>query len=504
MEQDKPESNEKTPIIIPITQRKRRRRRKYRSSKWLNAKNIGKQLKNHNNIQLLATFLGVIVGLIVGILLNLFSKPSESVLELLHLPGDLLLRMLNCLIVPLVVTSMVTSINSLGDVRKAGRIGLYAVVYYIITTVFAVTIGLIMVNVLQPGRRGGEFPIEPIPHRDDPRCPKASNSSLDNVLAIFRDAFPSNLVDAASNEILCHLNILGLIVFSLVFGGVLSTMGEEGEPVRRFFDSLNKAIMRLVFLVIWYAPVGICFLIIWRLAKERHLKNVIQQLGFFILTVFAGLGVHSLIVIPLIYLIFVRKNPLKHLFGLSSALMTALGTSSSSATMPLTMRCCENNLGLNTQVINFMIPLGATINMDGTALYEAVAAVFIAQSLNIKLNIASMIMIAFTATLASIGAAGIPEAGLVTMIMVVESVGLPVEGIGLILAVDWFLDRFRTMVNVWGDTVGVAVVDKLLSNKLDNKGLLISQDNKDNDLDEQKNDTTVEHHRYRKFSCFAQ
>eukprot|EP01027_Heterolobosea_sp_BB2_P016488 GEZU01023479.1.p2 GENE.GEZU01023479.1~~GEZU01023479.1.p2 ORF type:complete len:245 (+),score=49.92 GEZU01023479.1:1101-1835(+) len=202
------------------------------------------------------------------------------------------------------------------------------------------------------------------------------------------------------------------------------------------------------------------FLIIWRLGREPNFWAMLTQLGWYVLTVLAGLAIHSFITLPIIYFALLRKNPFKHLYGVMQALLTAFGTASSSATLPLTITCCEKNLGISSRTTRFVLPLGATVNMDGTALYEAVAAIFMAQAMNIQLSITKNVVVALTATLASIGAAGIPEAGLITMVMVVESIGLPQEAIGLILAVDWFLDRFRTVVNVFGDTVGAAVVDK--------------------------------------------
>ncbi len=267
---------------------------------------------------------------------------------------------------------------------------------------------------------------------------------------------PTNVFKA-----MVDMDVLPLIVFSLLFGGVLTTLGERARPVIDFFNGLNDAVMKIVQIVIALAPVGIFALIAARMGASGGWAGFwpeLVRLAWYASTVILGLIIHGLITLPLILLLFARRNVLRYVRNMLTALSTAFSTASSSATLPLTVECVEKKNGISNRVASFVLPLGATINMDGTALYEAVAAVFIAQVYGIALGPVEQVIVFLTATLASIGAAGIPEAGLVTMVMVLRAVDLPIEGISLLLVIDWFLDRCRTTVNVWGDAVGAAVV----------------------------------------------
>ncbi|KAF6307168.1 solute carrier family 1 member 6 [Rhinolophus ferrumequinum] len=263
------------------------------------------------------------------------------------------------------------------------------------------------------------------------------------------------------------INALGLVVFSVAFGLVIGGMKHKGRVLRDFFDSLNEAIMRLVGIIIWYAPVGILFLIAGKILEMEDMAVLGGQLGMYTLTVIVGLFLHAGGVLPLIYFLITHRNPFPFIGGMLQALITAMGTSSSSATLPITFRCLEEGLGVDRRITRFVLPVGATVNMDGTALYEALAAIFIAQVNNYELNLGQITTISITATAASVGAAGIPQAGLVTMVIVLTSVGLPTEDITLIIAVDWFLDRLRTMTNVLGDSIGAAVIEHLSQRELE-------------------------------------
>nr|KAF6356017.1 solute carrier family 1 member 3 [Myotis myotis] len=254
----------------------------------------------------------------------------------------------------------------------------------------------------------------------------------------------------------------------MCFGFVIGNMKEQGQALRDFFDSLNEAIMRLVAVIMWYAPLGILFLIAGKIVEMEDMGVIGGQLAMYTMTVIIGLLIHAVIVLPLLYFLVTRKNPWVFIGGLLQALITALGTSSSSATLPITFKCLEENNGVDKRVTRFVLPVGATINMDGTALYEALAAIFIAQVNNFDLNFGQIITISITATAASIGAAGIPQAGLVTMVIVLTSVGLPTDDITLIIAVDWFLDRLRTTTNVLGDSLGAGIVEHLSRHELKN------------------------------------
>ncbi len=367
--------------------------------------------------------------------------------------GGFFLDALMMMVVPLVVSSMIVGISGLGDVRRLGRTGATAFLYYLATTGLAVLIGIILVNILRPGFGFGfEWAGGGVPE-------SVQGKETTGLVDIFRSLVTPNLIDAAAET-----RILPLIVFSLLFGGVLTTIGEKGKPVIRFFEGVNEAILKIVLLVLFIAPVGIFALVASRLGQAGGgdaFFAEIARIGLFAFTVIAGLAIHGVVVLPLILLFVARRNPWKHFTHVATALTTAFSTASSSASLPVTIRAAEERAGLSKRSSLFILPLGATVNMDGTALYESVAAIFIAQAYGIDLSAADQVVIFLTATLASIGAAGIPEAGLVTMVIVLRAVGLPLEGIGMILAIDWFLDRCRTTVNVWGDTVGAAVLDRI-------------------------------------------
>ncbi|MHC4473806.1 MAG: dicarboxylate/amino acid:cation symporter, partial [Planctomycetota bacterium] len=245
--------------------------------------------------------------------------------------------------------------------------------------------------------------------------------------------------------------------------GILTTLGATGKPVLDFFLGANRAVMEMVRLIMWLAPPGIFGLVAGRLGAEgggEAIWRLVEMLGAYAGTVLAGLGIHSLVILPLILRFVGKRNPLKYAVGVGRALLTAFSTASSSATLPVTIESVVRNNKVSERSSNFVLPLGATVNMDGTALYEAVAVMFIAQAYGIDLGPAEQVIIFLTATLASVGAAGIPEAGLVTMVMVLAAVNIPIGGMALILVIDWFLDRCRTTVNVWGDSVGAAVIDR--------------------------------------------
>jgi Na+/H+-dicarboxylate symporter len=390
--------------------------------------------------------IGIFAGLILGGILGWVMGPQAAMFGWL---GVLFLRALKMIIVPLIVASMIVGITSLGDIRRLGRTGLVTVLYYLATTALAVAIGLILVNLIQPGTGGSEVAIPS----------EVSSSSEDfSFLDVILGMIPENVVEAAAN-----LEILPLIVFSLLFGGVLTTIGEKGTPLVRLFQGLNDVIMRLVHLIMWFAPVGIFGLVAGKMGEVGGGAAFVAELvkvGKYSMTVIVGLLIHALVILPALLSLFGGRAPWRYLRNMIPALTTAFSTASSSATLPVTFECVEGNNKVASSSADLVLPLGATINMDGTALYEAVAAMFIAQSYGIHLGLGEQLVIFLTATLAAIGAAGIPEAGLVTMVLVLQSVGLPLEGIGIILSIDWFLDRWRTTVNVWGDSVGAAVVER--------------------------------------------
>lgn len=381
--------------------------------------------------------------------------------ELTQFVGDLFLQVLKLLVIPLVVTSMITGITSLGDVRRIGRVGTWTIIYYMSTGGLAVLLGMILVQVIQPGVDADDT----FSYVTQNVLAKEDTSILGTFLDVFRGdeddpgsgMFPSNIFLAASKT-----NVLALLVFALIFGGALTTIGEKGRLPIAFFHGANEAVMQMVHLVMYFAPIGIFGLVAFNIARNGGgdaFGEELQRLGWYVTTVVVGLTVHS-IVLAVLLAVLARRNPVRYTYGMLQALLTALSTASSSATLPITMECCEENNGVSNRSAGFVLPLGATVNMDGTALYEAVAVIFIAQSIGFPLGGGALLVIFLTATLAAIGAAGIPEAGLVTMVIVLTAVGLPTTGIGTILAIDWFLDRLRTTVNVYGDSIGAGIVDR--------------------------------------------
>ncbi len=376
--------------------------------------------------------------------------------------GRIFIQMLFAMVVPLIVTSMVVGIASLGDIRKVGRTGVVTLVYFLLTTGIAVLLGLILVNLIQPGM--GATPSGEIAERFAGRA--AQTSFWGAIIAMVESLFPRNLFAAMSEG-----QVLPLILFSLVLGGVLTTIGAKGKVVLEVFEGLNEAVLRIVMLILYVAPIGVFGLVAGKIGTEivsngqAHLLGEFEKLLRYMMTVVVGLVIHGGIILPLILVVLARRPILRFVTGFGQALLTAFSTASSSATLPVTLECAVDRAGISRASSYFVIPLGATVNMNGTALYEAVAVMFIAQAFGLEMTVTQQVIIFLTATLAAIGAAGIPEAGLVTMLIVFRAVNFPdpiiEQGLTFILAVDWFLDRCRTTINVWGDCVGAAVVDRL-------------------------------------------
>lgn len=398
---------------------------------------------SHAGYLLWAILAGVIAGIVCGALFG----PAMLAVEWI---GTLFLNALKMTIIPLIIAAVVSGVASLGDVRKLGRVGAYTVLYYASTTAVAVALGLLVVNVIQPGNGVAELSRE-IPSGVAGREP---TGFADIVLSMVSP----NLVAAAAET-----QLLPIIVFALLFAAALTTTGTRGETVIAFFDGLNETMMKIVVWIMYLAPLGIFALVAAQLGKAGGGAAFLAQIGAvgkYVATVLIGLSLH--VVFLFVVLRVIGRRGFDYLRTLLRALLTAFGTASSSATLPLTMECARE-AGADERAVRFVLPLGATINMDGTALYEAAAVMFIAQAYGFDMGLTEQLVIFLTATLAAIGAAGIPQAGLVTMILVLSAVKLPLEGIGLLLAVDWFLDRFRTAVNVWGDAVGTAVIARLFT-----------------------------------------
>ncbi|XP_022245179.1 excitatory amino acid transporter-like [Limulus polyphemus] len=490
-EQSFPEINAKTPMlhdstnVIRMTEPSNSCGKKF--LEWIKT-----------NLLLVLTILGVFLGVLLGFLAR-FGNYGEEAIMLVSFPGDILMRMLKMLILPLIISSMISGLAQL-DAKSSGRMGSRALVYYFATTMLAAVLGITLVSAIHPGDPSIKEGVET--DSEDKNV-----YTLDAFLDLIRNMFPENLLQACFQQVETTYtkvkakpsigrtgtnltnqtefenvtqyiqkrgfvykdgtNVLGLIIFCIAFGVICSQLGEEGEMMVNFFVILNDIIMKIVVLVMWYSPFGIMSLIIGKIMDIKDLARTAQQLGLYMLTVITGLIIHAGLTLPLLYFAITRKNPLTFVKGMLQAWITALGTASSAATLPVTFRCLEENNHIDKRVTRFVLPVGATVNMDGTALYEAVAAIFIAQMNGIELAAGQVIAVSLTATAASIGAASVPSAGLVTMLLVLSAVGLPTKDITMIVAVDWLLDRLRTSINVLGDAFGAGIVHHLSKAELD-------------------------------------
>ena len=398
-----------------------------------------------------------IAAAIVAAIALAFAAPSFAMR--FAIGGEIFLNLLTMMVVPLVVASVMSGIIGLGDVSKLGRPGGLAITYYVTTTVLAVLVGLILVNLIQPGSGVDPATLEAGAAEGGAVAAGREDMGFGTILRnLALMLFTNNLFRSATEG-----SLLPLIIFSIMFAGVLTTMGDRVSRITALIVQVNEALLSFVLFLMKLAPVGIFCLVTARFGEAQQgggLVAVLVQTGAYFVTVLLGLAVHALLTLPLILWIFTKRNPFRFMTQMAQALLTAFSTASSSATLPISRECAVGNAKVSRRSVDFVLPLGATINMDGTALYEAVAAIFIAQAIGFELSIVQQVVVAVTATLAAIGAAGIPEAGLVTMVIVLNAVGLPLEYIGLILSVDWLLDRFRTTVNVFGDAAGAAVVER--------------------------------------------
>lgn len=362
--------------------------------------------------------------------------------------GELFLRALRMIIVPLILTSIVSGVANIGDAHNLGRLGLKTFAYYISTSFFAILTGLILVNVIQPGV-GADMGLR----SEVPELAATSGNLGDIIMRMV----PTNIFDS-----LASAQMLSIIFFSILFGFSVTRVNEKYKVILTdFFNGGFEVMMKITHVVIKFTPLGILGIVAGVVAEQAdNLMSLVSSLGLYMAAVLLGLIFHALITLPLIIKLVAKVNPLLHAKALSAPLLTAFSTSSSSATLPLTMDAVENNSGVSNKITSFVLPLGSTVNMDGTALYECVAAMFIAQAYGIELGFLMQMVVVVTALFASIGAAGIPMAGLVMISVILSAVGLPLEGVGLILAVDRLLDMCRTTVNVWSDSCGAVTIAK--------------------------------------------
>ncbi len=407
------------------------------------------KLKLHWQI-LIALALAVLVGLLVGRDAGIFGVTFYSVFDFL---GKLFLNALKMLIVPLIVSSIIVGVAGLGGSEHLGRLGGKTLGYYATTSLFAILVGLTMVNLIEPGVVEGD-PKEVFGFSADAAAleEKVGDKDGGDVVEVFLRMIPTNVMAAAAEG-----QMLGLIFFSLLYGFFVTRIPEKYATTQfNFFQGTFEIMMGITDLIMKFAPLGV-FALVAKTVADTGLE-AFGPLALFFFTVVLALAVHFLVVLPLLLSVIGRVSPMRHYSAMGAALLTAFSTASSSATLPVTMDCVEKNAGVSNRTTSFVLPLGATVNMDGTALYECVAAIFIAQAYGLELSFATQFLIVMLALLTSIGVAGIPAASLVAIAIILAAVGLPLEGIGLILAVDRILDMMRTAVNVFSDSCGAVVI----------------------------------------------
>lgn len=403
---------------------------------------------------LIALVLAVVAGSITGTELGLFGVSFYSIYAFF---GTLFLNALKMLIVPLIVSSIIVGIAGIGDAGALGRLGGKTLLYYATTSLLAILTGLVLVNMIQPGIVDGEPAREIIGLSEDTAeiTEQVAGRDAGDVVEIFLRMIPVNVVDAAAQG-----QMLGLIFFSLLFGYfMLHIEKSRSDTLMDFWQGVFDVMMKITDLVMKFAPYGV-FALVAKVVATSGLAAFKPLLSFFF-TVLLALAFHVLVTMPLILrLVGGVKNPFRHFRAMAPALLTSFSTASSSATLPITMECVEKNAGVSNRTSSFVLPLGATVNMDGTALYECVAALFIAQAYGLELSFATQFTVVVIALLTSIGVAGIPAASLVAITIILAAMGLPAEAIGLILAVDRVLDMARTSVNVFSDSCGAVVIAK--------------------------------------------
>ncbi|XP_029673291.1 excitatory amino acid transporter 3-like [Formica exsecta] len=445
--------------------------------------NLMLSLSKHKLI--ISTMVGVTAGTICGMSLKHYSEKSWSDRDIMYLkfPGEVFLRVVNCLILPLVTSSIISATCNLS---KSGPIGLMALYYYLTTTTIGIILCVILVETIRPGEL----------MRNENIIVSTSTKTfmtVDTILDLFRNLFPENIVLACmyqyqtilekptnantsvsieewsiTSEYVAGTNVLGLVFYSLLLGLAIGNIGTKGKPLSDFFNSLTDVMMKIMKWITLIAPIGASFLIAGRILEIDDFSNMISHLGFYILTVFIGLILQGFVILPFLHWIITRKSSYKIISKLGPSFATAIGTSSSTATVPYTIRCLED-LGINHKITKFLVPIGAAINMDGIALYETVGAIFIIQLRGLQFSLFKIIVISITCTVSCVGAAGIPSGGYMMLIMVLNSIGVPVEDVTLIIATDWFVDRFRTTINIIGDALGASIISHFCKEDLEDE-----------------------------------
>ena len=403
--------------------------------------------------------IGMILGILIGIIFSNFEGGKEIIQNWIKPFGKIFINSLKLIAVPLILASLIKGVSDLKDISKLSIMGFRTIVLYIVTTVIAVSIGLVLVNLIKPGNSISDktrkelvqnYAENAVKYKDAAKKQKDSGP-----LQALIDLVPQNIVNAASN----NRNMLQVIFFAVFFGiGLILIEEKKAKPVKDFFDGFNEVILKMIDLIMLTAPYGV-FALLAALVVESPNIDLFKALGWYALTVVLGLAI-MIVFYNLLIASFTKKSPSFFMKGIAPAQLLAFSTSSSAATLPVTMERVTEHLGVDEEVSSFVLPIGATINMDGTSLYQAVAAVFIAQAFGMDLTLSQQLGIIVTATLASIGSAAVPGAGMVMLIIVLQQAGIPEAGLALIFAIDRPLDMCRTTVNVTGDATVATIVAK--------------------------------------------
>merc|ERR1712001_392805 len=428
------------------------------------------------NLLLVITFSGVFLGVFIGIVLKPLDLDNMSISYIAY-PGELFMRLLKLMILPLIIASIITGSASL-NAKMNGMVALRTIVYFLTTSLISALVGLVLVLWIHPGDPETKKLV------GDGNTEERKIDVVDNFLDLGRNLFPDNLFQAsfqtAHTEYLnvdgkditkvayrSGTNTLGIIFFCLAFGTVLGSLGKAGKTVIDFFVVIDEDINKMVYGIMWISPIGIGSVICAKILSVADLAMVMSQLGWFIITVVGGVYLYQFSILQSIYFIFVRKNPFVFWAGLFQTWMTAFATASTAAALPITFRCMSEKNHVDPRISKFVLPIGATVNMDGTALFVTVASIFIAQINGMTLNAGDLVTVVLTATATSVAAASVPSAALVLMLIVLSAIDAPVQDVSLLWAVDWFVDRCRTTNNMLGDCYGAAVVEALSKKELE-------------------------------------
>ena len=403
--------------------------------------------------------IGMALGVLFGLILSFLDNGDRFISDYIKPFGTIFINLLKLIAVPLILASLIKGVSDLKDISKLSKMGGRTIITYLITTLTAVIIGLVLVNVIEPGKSisvetRNEL-VEAYSTDTKAKQEAAAKQRESGPLKALVDMVPSNIFLAASN----NRNMLQVIFFALFFGiGMILLPGKEVKAVKEFFDSFNVIILKLIDLIMLSAPYGV-FALLAALVVEAPSIELFKALALYAITLLLGLSI-MIFIYTIVVQLFTKKKISFFMKGMAPAQLLAFSTSSSAATLPVTMECVKDKLGVDKEVASFVLPIGATINMDGTSVYQGVAAVFIAQAFGLDLSLTAQLGIVFTATLASIGTAAVPSAGIVMLVIVLAQAGIPEAGLALIFAIDRPLDMCRTIVNVTGDAAVSMIVGK--------------------------------------------